>query len=122
MEKLSLRGKKITVIALCLVSGGYCSWIIYQSFHTGHTKIFSVTSIQKPAHVTETGEASIENGVVISEAEYKRITDFRKSMDSLTASTAGKRIADSILFLRPGLMDSIYRFEQLYQLQQLKTK
>lgn len=122
MEKLSMRGKKGMVIALCIVSGSYCSRIIYQSFHNRHAKIFSVTAIQAPAHVTETGEATVTKDVIITEAEYQRVRHFHQYVDSLYATNEGKTIADSLLLQRPGLMDSIYRLEQLYQLQISKIK
>ncbi|ULT38451.1 hypothetical protein KRR40_25400 [Niabella defluvii] len=56
----------------------------------------------------------------MSEAEYSRIKRFRVYMDSLARSPAGRTLYDSIIYHRPGLMDSVRFIENYYQ--QLKQK
>lgn len=122
MERLSLRGKKVTVIAFCIVWSGYCFLILYRSFYNKKKTLFSITSIQQPAHITETGDLRIANDVIISATDYLQITQFRKYIDSLWPFPAGKRLADSILLNRPGLMDSIRQLEAIYKSQQQLKK
>lgn len=122
MERLSVGGKKATVIAFCIAMAGYCTWLIYQGFYADRLGVFPLTPIQTPAHVTQTGEVNIAREAIIPETEYQHIRAFRQYIDSLRATIDGSRLADSLLLFHPGLMDSIDQFEQLYRLQQLKTK
>lgn len=58
-------------------------------------------------------------GLVITKEMYEEMKSFQQYMDSLRQSKAGARIFDSILLIRPGLMDSVKKLEQIY-LQQNK--
>jgi hypothetical protein len=58
--------------------------------------------------------------MIVSKADYQGIIRFRGYMDSLTRSPAGKAAYDSIIFSRPGLLDSIRILEKIYQSQTKK--
>jgi hypothetical protein len=118
-ERLSVRGKQVIVISICVLSAVYCSHVIYQSFLSRRSSIFSVTPIHTPSLVTHTGEANA-GSTIMPEAQYRQISNFRKYIDSLNTSVYGKSIADSLLRLRPGLMDSIRQLEAIYNSQSLK--
>jgi hypothetical protein len=53
----------------------------------------------------------------ISKEEFQRIENFKSYLDSLAKTNAGKRIFDSIIANRPGLIDSLSIVENLYQTQ-----
>lgn len=100
----------LTVFVLLI--GGYSSYLLVNGFTGSTTKLFTVATISKPAHAVETGEV---NGVAAkSDLEYKRIKRFHNYMDSLKANPAGKKIYDSIITKRPGLMDSLRQVEHYY--------
>lgn len=119
-ERLSVRGKQVIVISICVLSAVYCSHVIYQSFHSRRSSIFSVTPIHTPSLVTHTGEANAAGSTIMPEAQYRQISNFRKYIDSLNTSVYGKSIADSLLRLRPRLMDSIRQLEAIHNSQSLK--
>jgi hypothetical protein len=54
--------------------------------------------------------------------DQKRITQFRKYMDSLSQSKSGSMLRDSILKVRPGIMDSITRLENVLNSNKLKVR
>ena len=116
-EHLSATGKKLALIMFCLI--GVCSsiyLITVNIFYKKNSSDLLITSIPLPKHVFENDEN--RNHVIISETEFKKIENFKNYMDSLSKSTSGQNIKDSILKSRPLLMDSVLQLEKLYQLQE----
>ena len=110
--------KRIVTIALVIfvsLTSGYC---IYLGVHaiTGKSKgnAFTVTPIKRPRHLTEYG-AIASPLPSVSKQDYRRIQKSRLYMDSLARSPTGKKIYDSIIATRPGLMDSVRYIEKEYQ-------
>lgn len=109
-----------TLLALFIIFyGSYSIYLAASAFSSKEKKSFSITSIKKPKHATETDE---DNTALpqVAEAEYRRIKRFRAYMDSLARSPSGKIIYDSITKSRRGLMDSIKLVENYYE--QLKQE
>ena len=77
--------------------------------------------LQVPRYYRETGDAYNRSSFLITKREHEAMQAFKRRMDSLASTEEGKLIYDSIMLCRPGLMDSVGRFEQLYQ-QQIKNK
>lgn len=110
----------VTLLILFVLSmSTYSIYVVANAITRRSRNAISITSIKKPDHVTETGEAPIE-GAEISESEHNRIKKFRLYMDSLVRSPSGKIRYDSITSQRPGLMDSVRFMENYFQ--QLKHK
>lgn len=110
----------VTLLILFVLSmSTYSIYVVANAITRGSRNAISITSIKKPDHVTETGEAHIE-AAEISEAAHIRIKKFRLYMDSLARSPSGKIRYDSITGRRPGLMDSVRFLENYFQ--QLKQK
>jgi len=59
-----------------------------------------------------------ETAILLTTEAYKRLQLFKKYMDSLRIDKDGKRIYDSILLARPGMMDSVAVLEKMYLKQQ----
>lgn len=116
-EKLSGKGMFMVLLVFVLLAGGYSIYLIGRSFSENLTPSFSIIFIKRPAHIQETGDEARHRNPAISKSEYERIHWFKQYMDSLTQSIAGKVLYDSIIALRPGLMDSIQLIENMYQSQ-----
>lgn len=100
----------IALILFILLAGGYNLYLASEGLFTkGKSILLSVYAIHKPWFLSHATEAESEN---IQAAEYERIHGFKLYMDSLSASPSGKRIYDSILVSRPGLMDSVLFIEK----------
>jgi hypothetical protein len=50
----------------------------------------------------------------VPSSQYNKIIAFLKYMDSLAGSVSGRKIYDSIIHIRPGLLDSAKLLEKLY--------
>lgn len=116
-ERLSGKGKLVVLSVFVLLTGGYSIYLIGKSFSGSQTYSFSITPIKRPAHIQETGDEAEHTNTVISKSEYEKIHRFKQYMDSLTRSSTGKVLYDSIVAHRPGLMDSIQIIENIYQSQ-----
>lgn len=116
-QHLSRRTLLLLLLAFTALAGGYCIYLIGQSFSGNQTSTFSVTPIRKPGHVLQTGESASQPDMIVSKTDYQGIIRFRGYMDSLTRSPAGKAAYDSIVLIRPGLPDSIRFIEKIYQSQ-----
>lgn len=120
-EKLSSRVKKIVIIIFCMVTGGISLYTIGVSLSPSKKKLFEITNIKAPKNLTRAGDENINALMNASKDEFKKIQTFEAYMDSLHNSDTGRKIADSILLNRPGLMDSIIKLKQIY-LQQSSKK
>ncbi|TRW22016.1 hypothetical protein FMM05_18850 [Flavobacterium zepuense] len=117
---LSKRDWVISLACFVLLMGGYSTYLVISGF-TGTSAVISnnVSNIRKPAYTGQMDEPQ-NTGAPPSDAGHARIVGFRKYMDSLQADPSGKRIYDSIIKKRPGLMDSLVQVENYYQ--QFKNK
>lgn len=98
-----------------LFAGGINIFLITKSFQTDEKVVFSITPIHKPKYLTQTGEELRNTDLRVSKKEYLHINNFLRYMDSLERSPTGRRVYDSILLNRPGLMDSIRFLENRFQ-------
>ena len=102
LGKLSVSWKRkqqwIFLYTVCLVFGGLSIISVIQSFKTNH--ILKTTAIKVPRNIHK------ESSVRITENEFKKVENFKRSLDS------GSR--EKLKEERPGLMDSLEMVEQLY--------
>jgi len=113
-EHLSITGKKFVLMIFCFVGIG-------ASIYASTENIFFK---KHPFHLTNSSIALSKNALekgfktsdFLSETEFDKIQNFKNYIDSLSKSTAGKKIKDSILKNRPLLMDSINQLEKLFQI------
>lgn len=114
-ERLSGRIKKSLLVMFFLSSGGYSLFLIAESLKSHKGNFFSVTPIKVPKHIDKVGDENTKAPAIVSEAEYEKIHRFKLYMDSLAKNPSGKRLYDSVLFRRPGLMDSIMIIQEMYK-------
>ena len=120
-EKYSNRSKQIYLALFCLLFGGSSIYIIVRAIESPFGNL-RVEKMSVPKYATESDTISaFQSMPVLTEKQYHNIQQFRKYMDSLQLTKAGKIKHDSIMKSRPGLMDSIDFIEQVYW-QQIKTK
>jgi hypothetical protein len=121
-ERFSFRTKKYITVMIVLLASLYSLYIIASSILQQPKKGYSISTIHVPAYTTKTGEEKLSNNHLIPEKEYNKVIRFHQYMDSLNKTAKGKKIADSILQTRPGLMDSTRQLKKLYELQQTLKK
>lgn len=98
---------KVWFFCFCIVWGFVFAWI---GFHK--TEVLPPNNIVVPLHL-ERKNAEME--AVISPDEYKRVKDFHQHMDSL--KRIGNHYYDSLVKIRPFLMDSCKLVERIYESQ-----
>lgn len=119
-ERLSRNGKLIILSLFCLTAGSLSVYFIWSSVTSHKASSIPVIHLKKPPYALKSGDEDTKAWVIVSKAEYEKIQRFRFYMDSLARSPSGKHIYDSILSRRPGLMDSIFFIENIYQSQNKK--
>jgi hypothetical protein len=119
-DKLSGGAKKCCLVLFCLLSLGCSLYLILKSFSSSNDKTLMVAPINVPLHSANGGDYDTRSPLLLTKAEFQRIEQFSRYMDSLNSSVSGKRIRDSLLLSRPGLMDSIQVLKRLFQLQTSK--
>ncbi len=113
--RLSKKNWTVILLLFVLLSGGYSGYLIINSLYSPAISLIRITHIRKPACMTQTGDPPIK--ALMQEVEFQRIRRYKQFMDSLARSPDGSRKYDSILYQRPGLMDSIQALEQYYHSQ-----
>lgn len=111
---ISGKGKIILLIVFCLLAGSISFYTANKSFSGKHEISFSPSSLKKPKHIHSRSE---KMRTTISQDEYLRIHDFKLYLDSISNTPSGRRIFDSIITARPGLIDSILIIEHIYMSQ-----
>lgn len=108
---------KIALVIFCLIQGGASSYILVSVFRPSRARI-NVEKVSIPSHIIQKDTSGRdEKEPVLSEKSYQRLKAFQSYMDSLQRDQAGRQIYDSILRVRPGLLDSITQIESIYQQQ-----
>lgn len=116
-ERLAARSKRLTVIAFCIVGFSLSIYLIIRSFSKQAYKPISITAIRLPKQAVANRQQPHHHVNEITREEFKKIRTFRLYLDNLDHSQQGKRIRDSIILYRPGLIDSLTIVESMYQLQ-----
>lgn len=113
-ERLSGKVKKFLLVLFFLLGSGYSLYLISESLISHGVESFSITPIKIPKHADKAGDKNTPASITISKAEYEKIHRFKLYMDSLAKNSSGKRLYDSLLLRRPGLMDSIMIIQEMY--------
>ena len=116
-ERFSRNGKLIILSLFCLTAGSLSIYLIASSVTSHKASSFTVIHLKKPPYAVKSGDENTKALMMVSKAEHEKIQHFRIYMDSLARSPSGKKLLDSILSQRPGLMDSILLIENIYQSQ-----
>lgn len=112
-ELMSAPVKKFCLIFFCVLFGGSSIAIIIHSA-TSKEQAVRVTTITKPAHPERNDLTSLAPDSVITKREYERVIGFKNYLLQLKSDSIRKQQYDSIMFIRPKLMDSINLFEKMY--------
>lgn len=104
----------LVLFTFILFTGGCSIYLIVNSFSNNKSKNITITPITIPTNLIPSKEKPLELNAIISKTELEKITSFRKYMDSLGRSPTGKKMHDSIVLKRPGLLDSLTIVENYY--------
>jgi hypothetical protein len=113
MARLSPRWQKTVWLSCAFLMTFYCSCLIAFSFNKDSSTVFHIGMIRKP--MTEISNDSNHPKIPKPAQELIPIVRFRKYLDSLSSTAKGRQTKDSLLKMRPGLMDSLETVERLYQ-------
>jgi hypothetical protein len=114
-----LSRKSWIVILFCFIvfTGGCSIYLIVNSLSGTVVSAITVNQISKPTNTVSFEETPMQLNATISKTEFEKMLRFRRYFDSLGRSPTGKKMHDSILQYRPGLLDSISIVEQYYHSQ-----
>ncbi|WP_409415811.1 hypothetical protein [Flavobacterium sp. PS2] len=105
----------IVILFSFIICTGSCSiYLIVTSFSNNSTKNITIVPITKPNNSIFLRGKSTSLKEITSKAELERIIEFRRYLDSLGRSPTGKKMYDSIVQYRPGLLDSLEILENYY--------
>lgn len=111
-SRYSVRTLKTSLILICMIGSAVFLRIAINAFS-------KPSGMQKIDHISVPGHVMLQDSIRRIPAQrpmpqqINGIRRFNAYMDSLQNSTAGKKIYDSIVRVRPGLLDSARRIEQL---------
>ncbi|HUC79482.1 MAG TPA: hypothetical protein VMR70_01145 [Flavisolibacter sp.] len=111
---LSKRSVQVGLLLFCLCFGGLSVYVLSDVFR----KRFDVVNTIKPDQLAVPKHYMRADPMplpVITRKELAIMSQFRKYMDSLMLTPEGKQTYDSVLKVRPHLLDSIRLIESYYQ-------
>jgi hypothetical protein len=112
-------GKIGLLVIVCVVFGGLSVASLVKVFTgSGESESWKPSDVRVPGYYNKTGDASSNDVAIVSPSAYMKMRAFRRYMDSLKRTAAGKLEYERIMKARPGLMDSVLFLEELYHSQQ----
>ena len=117
---IEIKKLKILLILFCICAGGYSIYLVAESIIGSDKKQngFKIQQMDVPGHFDKTGDESLIPETYVDDETYQRIKRFKDYMDSLKHNRSSEY--DSILQVRPGLMDSVQMLEEIYYSQKQK--
>jgi hypothetical protein len=112
INKCSPATIKLGVIVFCCLFGVLSSYTIYHAFKKRKENKITIQPIRLPTSVEK---KLVEKDKMIIQREYLKIKSFQNYMQKLAQKNPRK--SDSLLLLRPGLMDSVETILKLYETQ-----
>ena len=112
-QKISLAAHRILLVLFCFTCGALSLYLILSAFTPEKKVLINIQRIQVPKYYQQTGEERLKARPSWADKGSLKVKLFLDSMKSLNSSQKGKRVYDSILSVRPHLMDSIRRLEQV---------
>jgi len=116
-NRLSNVVKICLLIAFCFISTGYSIYRLKYSFTTSRESVIQVDRFVTKGSTSNSGDLILKPHKQPANDKFFRIQKFLKYIDSLNLTTSGRKLKDSILKDRPGLMDSIRTVEKMFQSQ-----
>ena len=113
--KLSSKQQRFVFGFFIACAGCYSIYLISMSFLATDSNRLIITSITKSVNTFQTGNLAPNTNSRVSKIQFDKVIRFRAYIDSLTISSTGKRVMDSITVKRPGLLDSLAGIENYYQ-------
>lgn len=113
-SRLSKRKLIFSLVLFVILTGSICFYNIFQGLCSKTPQSIKIITISKPIEAVQKSHSVISSRLPASKAEFKRISGFRKYLDSLRKSTKGKKTFDSIVQNRTGFMDSLIFIENYY--------
>ncbi|WP_159798950.1 hypothetical protein [Flavobacterium sp. MK4S-17] len=115
-RRLARRGQYIALVLFVTVSSCCCLLLLLGATRNLGTMDLAPVPISKVKAAVESPAAVVNDSLLET-----RVRRFRKYMDSLARSPSGRRIRDSIVSARPGLIDSIRMAESLIKNRKTNT-
>jgi hypothetical protein len=114
-SRFSKRALVCLLVSFVIVTGSIYIGIILDSFSNSTFKIVKIIPLSKAEEAISKSSVIQQELIPISENEFRRITHFRKYLDSLARSPTGKATYDSLYGCRKGLIDSLLIIENYYK-------
>ncbi len=112
VAKLSIKSQKVVFVLWGAIMFSACIYTIVNSLKDDPPKRNASGQMKLPrVRLQQPASRSIE----VSDRMYQRLQAFKNKMDSLGNTHQGKVSRDSLLKIRPGLMDSIDMVERIYK-------
>lgn len=119
-EQMNHKRLKVWLIIFCVTCGGFSVYLLTNAIIGPATnqQSIKIDPVNVPKHYDNTAEEIRITDNVVDEETFSKIQAFKKYMDSLRQ--AGSKEYDSILAVRPFLMDTVLMLEQIYYSQKQK--
>lgn len=119
-EQMNHKRLKVWLIIFCVTCGGFSVYLLTNAIISpGHNqRSIKIDPVNVPKHYDNTAEEILTTDNVVEEETFSKIQTFKKYMDSLRQM--GSKEYDSILVVRPFLMDTVLMLEQIYYSQKQK--
>ncbi len=113
-NKFTNQRKRVILVVFIISSATESAYVIASSLFKPDKIPITIVPIRKP----KTGEESRRSKFTITPKEYKKITDYKRYLDSVNTAVVGKDVPDSRVLRRQGLIDTLRLLETIFINQQ----
>ena len=118
-KNIPVKRLKIFLVAFCLFGGGFSIYLIAEAIlkEDKQQTPIKIDKVNVPKYYDQSGTDDLQTEQYVEEETFKGIQSFERYMDSLKQTESGRKLHDSFLITRPGLMDSIRMLKEIYNSQ-----
>lgn len=107
-ERLNRTGKIILMVTCCAGAGGYSTYLILKGA--------PVTSgMARPANIRTPVLPEQPKAPALTADDTMQLSRLHRYMDSLSRNHKGRKLYDSLMRARPGLIDSLHSLQQQFR-------
>ena len=113
-KNIPAKNLKVLLAVFCLLGAGSSIYFITEAIFKDDKQqpSLKIEKVNVPNYFEEDDNLQIEQSA--DSSTYEAIQRFERYMDSLQQTEFGRRLHDSILLIRPGLMDSIKVMKEIF--------
>ncbi len=117
----TVKTKVVKLVGFVIVAVALNIYLIAASLINTKNNALLVTRIVIPDNIIKRAQQESKVQKLLMQKDYKKIFDLNQHLDNINQTIKGKELYDTLVKMRPGLIDTLKLLENIYLKQQKET-